>query len=339
MDAKTLGTRITEARKRLSFSQTQLGQQLFISAQAVGKWERGESVPDSITLVRLSEVLNVDLNYFSGYSSLETPALAPEYTPEPDVLPTTDSLTKPKLLWDMSKTSWADADFSGLTNLKDQFSSSNLKNCKFIGSDMQGLLLKSNNVDTCDFSNSELRNCTFQSSFIRKSHFSHSDLSDSQLKSNNIDSCDFSHSNLADNQIQGTHLNNTSFADSSLEDAYFVKSSILACNFNGADFTGVVLESSAFQKCMVSGAVWKNTSFKSTYITDIVFSGLVDNCSFENCDVARVTFKDATITNTFFKGNSLKKISFENCIVDRITYEFLKGAKAKLEGVGILTSD
>jgi transcriptional regulator with XRE-family HTH domain len=38
---------------------------VFISAQAVGKWERGESMPDIITLNHLAEILGVDLNYFS----------------------------------------------------------------------------------------------------------------------------------------------------------------------------------------------------------------------------------------------------------------------------------
>jgi hypothetical protein len=31
----------------------------------------------------------------------------------------------------MSSGNWVDADFSGLNNLKDKFSTSNMKNCKF----------------------------------------------------------------------------------------------------------------------------------------------------------------------------------------------------------------
>ena len=44
----------------------------------------------------------------------------------------------------MSSGNWIDADFSGLKNLQEKFSSSNMKNCKFIGSELSGLILKSN---------------------------------------------------------------------------------------------------------------------------------------------------------------------------------------------------
>lgn len=43
LDSKMIGNKITEARKKISISQAQLAQRLFISSQAVGKWERGES--------------------------------------------------------------------------------------------------------------------------------------------------------------------------------------------------------------------------------------------------------------------------------------------------------
>lgn len=41
-----IGDKITEARKKNNISQAQLAERLFISPQAVGKWERGESMPD-----------------------------------------------------------------------------------------------------------------------------------------------------------------------------------------------------------------------------------------------------------------------------------------------------
>jgi transcriptional regulator with XRE-family HTH domain len=65
MDTKIIGSKIAKARKEINMSQAQLAQSLFISPQAVGKWERGESVPDIITINRLAEILGVDLNYFS----------------------------------------------------------------------------------------------------------------------------------------------------------------------------------------------------------------------------------------------------------------------------------
>jgi len=37
-----------------------------------------------------------------------------------------------------------------LKNLQEKFSSSNIKNCRFIASDLSGLLLKNNNFDSYD---------------------------------------------------------------------------------------------------------------------------------------------------------------------------------------------
>ena len=67
---KLIGNKIAEARKKVNISQAQLAQRLFISSQAVGKWERGESMPDIITFNRLAEILGVDLNYFQKAYSL-----------------------------------------------------------------------------------------------------------------------------------------------------------------------------------------------------------------------------------------------------------------------------
>ena len=49
-----IGKKIAEARKKIRISQAQLAERLFISSQAVGKWERGESMPDIITFNRCS---------------------------------------------------------------------------------------------------------------------------------------------------------------------------------------------------------------------------------------------------------------------------------------------
>lgn len=72
MLTKKIGNKIAEARKKVNISQAELAQQLFISPQAVGKWERGESMPDITTFNRLAVILGVDLNYFSDSFSLET---------------------------------------------------------------------------------------------------------------------------------------------------------------------------------------------------------------------------------------------------------------------------
>ena len=291
-----IGDKIAEARKKINSSQAQLAGHLFISPQAVGKWERGESMPDIITLIRLAEILGVDLNYFSENLQPAGIEMASSYS----LIKQSDEMSageqKKRISWDMSRGNWVDADFSGLNNLYEKFSSSNMRRCIFVGSDMSSLLLKNNNVDSCDFSGSDLSSC----------------------------------------HIEGSNLVNNLFKECSLKESEFSGSYITSCDFYGADFTGVVFKSGGFQKNPINHAVWRRTTFTAMQILDTVFDGTVEECCFENCSFKKVTFQNSTLIHTFFKNKSLKGIRFKDCHADRMTYEFLKNGKADLSGITVL---
>lgn len=292
-----IGNKIAEARKKINISQAQLAQQLSISSQAVGKWERGESMPDIITFNRLAEILAVDLNYFSeSFPPAATRNISYESSVEREA-GISSAEPVPRTGWDMSQGNWVDADFSGLKNLSEKFGSSNIQNCLFIGSDLSALLLKGNNVVRSDFSNS--------------------DLSKSRIEGSNIDSSHFRNCSLKDSHFKGSHIK--------------------GCNLSLADFTGAVLESSYLVKNNVDGAVWSYTTFRGSGFAGMVFEGPFIDCSFENCEFARVIFQNATFINTFFKNNNLKKIRFVECQADTLTYAFLKNCKADMTGVSLLT--
>ena len=91
------------------------------------------------------------------------------------------------------------------------------------------------------------------------------------------------------------------------------------------------------EKNTIINAVWNRTSLIDTQIADIIFVGILEDCSFENCAFKRVTFRNSTLINTFFKNKSLKGIRFIDCQADRMTYEFLKNGKADLTGITLLT--
>ena len=57
-----LGANIATYRKSLGLTQAKLAQQLNYSDKAVSKWERGESIPDVVTLVQLAELFNITVN-------------------------------------------------------------------------------------------------------------------------------------------------------------------------------------------------------------------------------------------------------------------------------------
>jgi uncharacterized protein YjbI with pentapeptide repeats len=343
METKMIGSKIAEARKKTNLSQAELAQRLFISPQAVGKWERGESFPDIITFMRLAEILGVDLNYFSenfqsvvNESNASLSMQSAELSSEKQGLPEGKVGNKPR--WDMSRGNWADADFSGLKNLHEKFSSSNMKSCKFVGSELSGLLLKSNNVDGCDFSSSDMSSSHIQNSNMQRCLFVGSEMPGLFLKGNNVDSCDFSSSDISSSHIQGSNLDNNLFRDCSLKETEFSGSNIMSCDFSGADFSGAAFKSGGFQNNPMANAVLNRTSFNAMQIVKIVFEGLLEDCSFENCVFKRVTFQNSTLINTFFKNKSLKGILFIDCQTDRMTYEFLKNGKADLSGITLLTT-
>lgn len=321
METKKIGNKIAEARKKTNISQAELAQRLFISPQAVGKWERGESMPDIITFNRLAEILGVDLNYFSeNFKSVAIEIASNESMVEQsNVLPSDKH--KNKLTWDMSRGNWVDADFSGLKNLHEKFSSSNMQRCKFIGSDLSGLILKNNNIYKCDFSGSDLGSSHIQRSNLANNLFKNCSLNETEFSRSNINGCDFTGANFTG--------------------AEFLESFISGCDISGADFTGAAFKSGGIQNDTMTKAVWNRTAFNAMWIVDIVFEGTLDDCYFENCSFKKVTFRNSTLTNTFFriKNKSLKGIRFIDCLADRMTYEFLKQGKADLTGITLLTPE
>jgi uncharacterized protein YjbI with pentapeptide repeats len=172
-----------------------------------------------------------------------------------------------------------------------------MKNCKFVGSELSGLLLKSNNIEGCDFSKSNI--------------------SYSQIQS----------SNLGDNIFKGCSLKGTEFSENNIG----------GCDFTEADFTEAEFRYSNLSKNVFSNAVWHRTKFTGVKIDDAIFEGTIEDCYFEICAFFKVTFQNAVLINTFFKNNrNLKRIKFIDCKTDRMTYEFLKSGKADLSNVSLL---
>ena len=59
---KQIGANIASYRKRSSMTQAGLADKLNYSDKAVSKWERGESVPDVLTLVELSKLFGITVD-------------------------------------------------------------------------------------------------------------------------------------------------------------------------------------------------------------------------------------------------------------------------------------
>ncbi len=301
METKIIGNKIAEARKQLNMSQAQLAERLFISPQAVGKWERGESMPDITTFGRMAKILGVDLNYFSANSQDPCPAgltdnPSTEHTAVSASAQTPDNNpdNKKRLVRSMSTNTWAEVDFSGLNNIKETVNAANFQRCRFIDSDLMGLILKNDVMHHCDFSGSNLNQCRFQ----------------------------------------GSNLEGNTFKMCSLVEANFSASTVKGCNFEGANMTKAFFNFSSITKIETKNAILDGTAFKDSQIEDVVFEGNIENCHFEKCGFKNVEFRNATLLNTFFKyNNNLKKVRFTQCKVDSLTHAFLKNDKANTEGL------
>lgn len=291
-----IGEKIAVARKMRNLSQAKLAEVLAVSAQAVGKWERGESMPDIVMFGRLAETLGVDLNYFG--SEKNTLIVLTDAVQSPDAFQSikaeNESIQKPG--WNMSGSNWVDIDFSGLHGLAEKFSGSNIEKCQFVGSEMSGLILKGNNIKRSDFTRSNLSKCKFS----------------------------------------GTNFENDIFIECDFRKSEFSRDSVYNCDFSGANMTDVVLKWYDFRKVKLSGATLFGTIFQMGQLTETIFDGEITNCSFENCDFSRVEFHGATICNTFFKNSKLKRVKFIDCKVDRLSYAFMKSCKADLTDVKII---
>src|ERR1700754_3520767 len=137
LNTKMIGNKIAEARKKINISQAQLAQFLFISPQAVGKWERGESMPDITTFNRLAEILGVDLNHFSEnlQSANDETAFKMPIDRTSDI---EQMAQEHEVRINLTAVNLQESDFAGVILHKGKFKASPLCGADFVGADLTG---------------------------------------------------------------------------------------------------------------------------------------------------------------------------------------------------------
>lgn len=83
----TIGERIASLRKLKKLSQGELAEALDVSRQAVSKWENGQNTPDTTNLIRLSELLDTEVEYLAT-------GVHPVYEPAPIVVNVVEKVEK-----------------------------------------------------------------------------------------------------------------------------------------------------------------------------------------------------------------------------------------------------
>ncbi len=72
-----IGSNIASLRKSCGMTQAELAERINYSDKAVSKWERGESIPDVLTLVQLARLFGVTVDEVMGTGQLQA-QLTPE---------------------------------------------------------------------------------------------------------------------------------------------------------------------------------------------------------------------------------------------------------------------
>ncbi|MEC5145260.1 pentapeptide repeat-containing protein [Chitinophaga sp. 212800010-3] len=296
MDTKIIGGKIAKARKAVNMSQAQLAQQLFISAQAVGKWERGESMPDITTFNRLADILGVDLNYFSenGASAVsEMPpleSLAKQPMQEAAPLPRSGR----QIEINLTAANLQDSDFAGVILHNGKFKASQLRGANFAGADLTGSLFEVIDARQTNFDDANLTDCHFSVTELSEASFCNSILVRTSLSMSG-QGAKFRDVKLIDVKIIKTDLRKTIFEN---------------CTFNGTDFTYCDLRGIRFD-----GQSFIDVKFDKSALNDVSFRG--------------ATFRNVSFTPPFSLTNkaflAMKTICFDGATMDKLTYVVLKG--------------
>lgn len=78
IDFVKVGMRISLLRKESKISQEELAEKLFITRQALSKWENGTSIPSIDSLLEISKIFNTTFEYLLGLDDKENMKIDPD---------------------------------------------------------------------------------------------------------------------------------------------------------------------------------------------------------------------------------------------------------------------
>lgn len=292
MDTKIIGAKIAKARKERNLSQAQLAQHIFISPQAVGKWERGESMPDITTFSRLAEILEVDLNYFSENGKPGNAMQVPEEPDQPEV--------------------------EKETYMNERQTRINLTAADLTGSDFAGVVLhkgkfKAGSLHGADFTDADLVGCRFETMDAREARFDGAKISDCHFSTTNLVAADFRKATLVRTTLimsgQGARFDGAKLVDVTLTKTDLTRATFTNCVFEGVDFSYCDLRGISFEG--------------QTFIGVRFDKSALNNISFRGATLRNVSFNlPFSLTNKSY--TALKTICFEGAAMDKLTYAALK---------------
>ncbi|WP_343670825.1 pentapeptide repeat-containing protein [Chitinophaga sp.] len=295
METTIIGNKIAKARKAMNMSQAQLAQHLFISQQAVGKWERGESMPDITTFNRLAEILGVDLNYFADSTE---PANDDEPTPKSEQpVQEANNLSRSEerqVPINLTAVDLQGSDFAGVILHNGKFKASPLRGANFAGADLTGSSFEAIDAHEANFDGANLTDCNFSMTDLTDASFRKSILVRTTLSLSG-QGAKFTDVNMVDVNLTKTDLRKTIFENCIFNGVDFNYCDLRGICFDGQTFTGVRFDKSALNDVSFKGATLRNVSFTLPF----------------------------SITSKSYRA--FKTVSFDGAKMDKLTYAALKG--------------
>jgi uncharacterized protein YjbI with pentapeptide repeats len=301
MEMKMIGSKIAEARKKANMSQAELAEQLFISPQAVGKWERGESIPDIVTSKRLATILKVDLNFLTG-NVMTTDLPDNNSSPGAESVPAFNTQEFSEMI-NFSGSNLVESDFAGVTAHNPKFNGSALRGTDFTGADLTGSRFSGSDVSAVNFKETNLTDCVFSAVDLSGSVFDKSILVNTEFGSSGIDGTKFIDCKLVNVKLARIDLKKMVFKNCTFEGVEFKSADLTGLNLDGQTFINVKFHNAALNGVSFKGATLKNVSFRAPY----------------------------ALTNRYYK--TIQAICFDDAIMDKLTYAALKGVGANLSKV------
>jgi uncharacterized protein YjbI with pentapeptide repeats len=302
LNTKTIGNKIVEARKKKNISQAQLAGFLFISPQAVGKWERGESMPDITTFNRLAEIMGVDLNYFSEnfLSADDVTASKMPIDSTIDSEQTTQevadlSTPERQVQINLTAVNLQESDFAGVILHKGKFKASPLRGADFTDADLTGSSFEVSDAREANFDDANLTDCTFSITDLTDASFRKSILVRTDFNKSMLVGTKFTDVKLTDVKLTMTDLRKTIFENCIFNGVDFKYSDLRGMHFEGHTFIGVQFDKSALNDVSFTGATLRNVSFCLPF----------------------------SVTNKSYRA--FKTVCFDGAMMDKLTYAGLKG--------------
>ena len=255
-NGKIISERIAIARKEKNMSQTDLAKLLNMSAQNVSKWERGESLPDVITLSVLAKALGKDVAYFYD----ETVGGA-------DASPaaTADTDGKQRAVLNESRGKWKNMDFAGAVMDRYDFKFARFENCNFAAADLKKSKMPYTEFLRCELSAGNFAACEFFRADFKNCELAGTDFSDAVIKNSDFTDC------VIKNAVfDGAAQEATSYDSCRIENVRFAKQ-----DFRSATFTKTVFTNCTFTDCSFMACKFKNAEFRNCRADKISYNFLL----------------------------------------------------------------